>query len=628
MTNYQELIYKTHYARWNGDRRENWLETTSRYNDFFEKKIKYVGEERWHEYILAIEDIDTMQVMPSMRALWTAGKPLEISNIAGYNCAYLSFEKPRDFAEHLYILMNGAGSGYTVERQYISKLPTIPDEVAESSDVIIVEDSKLGWANATADYFELLYEGQIPTVDYSFIRPKGAILKTFGGRASGKEPLVELFTFAKELFINAAGRKLNSIEVNDIACFIANVVVSGGVRRSSCISLSNLSDRRMANAKTGEFWLKYPYRAMANNSTVYTEKPEMTIFTEEWLTLMKSGTGERGIVNRKAMHNKMKELLREVKGGEGTNPCGEITLHRKQFCNLSEVVIRPTDNIITLARKVRSATILGILQSTLTDFTFINNEWEKNAKEERLLGVSLTGLRDHYILSKNTNESKLMLASMKIVALSTATEWAMALKINVPKAITTVKPSGTVSQLVGCSSGLHTAYSRFYIRRLRVSRTDPICQLLIDSKVPYFPENGYSLTNATTYVFEFPMMSAPSAVLAEETTAIEQLEYWQMLTTHWTDHNASCTIYVKDEEWLDVGAWVYKNFDTIIGLSFLSINNHVYKLAPYEKITEKEYYKLSDGFPEIDFDDLSKYEKSDNTEGAKMLACVGGSCEI
>jgi ribonucleoside-diphosphate reductase alpha chain len=564
-----------------------------------------------------------------MRALWTAGEALNVSNIAGYNCAYLTFEKPRDFAEHLYILMNGTGSGYSVERQFINKLPRIPETLSEVDETIVFEDSKLGWAEGIEKYFDSLYAGKIPKYDLSKIRAKGTILKTFGGRASGPEPLRELLEFTKETFIQARGKKLSSIEVNDIACFIANIVVSGGVRRSACISLSNLSDRRMANAKSGEFWKTHMHRSMANNSTAYTELPDIDIFMEEWLTLMRSGSGERGIFNREAAQIQARKFGRRNADKDfGTNPCGEIILRPKQFCNLTEVVVRPEDHLGDLLKKIESAVILGAVQSTLDEYPFLSDEWRKNAEEERLLGVSLTGLRDHPTLQSTSIVAETWLTEMRKAAVSTAKRWSKILKINMATAVTCVKPSGTVSQLVGCSSGLHPAYSKYYIRRIRVAATDPVCTLLMQSGIPYNPEVGQAMESASTYVFDFPMKSAGNSIIADEVNALEQLNYWLMIKENWTEHNPSCTIYVREHEWLAVGSWVYENWDKVTGITFLPLNNHVYQLAPYEKISEDKYNELIAKMPEINFGKLTDLEKEDYTTGAKQYACVGGACEI
>ena len=949
MSPYQEFIYKRTYARWLDDkgRRENWNETVERYADYFRKRVP---EELLEDFMEAINSVYTLDVMPSMRALWTAGVPLELENVSGYNCAYTVVESPRDLAEILYILMCGTGVGFSTERQYINRLPEVPQLLLKSSHPpIVIEDSRRGWAEGYLKFLEsLYYDGIIPQVDYSKIRPKGAKLKTFGGRASGPEPLKQLFDFTEKVFIEAAGRKLNSLEVYDIVCMIASCVVAGGVRRSATLNLSNLSDSRMRRAKEGQFWLENPQRALSNNSVAYTEKPDIGIFMEEWMALMKSGTGERGIVNREALkksarrvgrdpehdfgvnpcftgdmrllthegyrtfeelegkapflvnyngniskgavwcsgeketievklHDKTtfrctpdhvfmledgseceakdlkgkklkpflnqgpylpefvrygfiqgdgclgrlasdKHLGLEVNIGENdddiktlfgikemegreyylqgynetlrelgfssetlperllpstinewslweqrsflrglysangsvlsngritlkstcrpmleqvggllnklgiewyittnkskpvefsngayvcresydlniqkfqsrvlfhnlinfehrykqeklyetiikTNPavrsvkptgkvekvydfhepethwgivegyvvhnCGEIILRPRQFCNLTEVVVRPWDTYGTLAKKVVHAVILGILQSTLTEFNFLSDEWKRNVSEERLLGVSLTGLKDHPILSRATDEASRWLENMRWRARAVAEYWANALGINVPKAVTTVKPSGTVSQLVDSSSGMHPRHARHYIRRVRVATTDPLASFLMSEGVPWKPEVGQTEDDMTTVVFEFPIKAPEGGVFRGEETALEQLEYWKMLKERWTDHNPSQTIYVKEDEWLAVGAWVYENFDIIGGLSFLPYDGGVYQLAPYEEITEEQYEKLLEAMPsKIDWEALAKYEKGDNTQGAREFACVGDRCEI
>lgn len=949
---YQEFIYKRTYSRFLPDegRRERWQETVVRYFRFFADRIMAIDHDLFKEFLAAIKLVENKQVMPSMRALWTAGPALERENIAGYNCAYTVIDSPKAFAEVLYILMNGTGVGFSVERQYVSKLPEVPTALlpSEKCPTIIVEDSKLGWAEAFHMLLEGLYGGIICPVDYSLIRPKGSMLKTFGGRASGPEPLKQLVDFTIKTFKNAQGRKLNSLEVYDIVCMIANTVVVGGVRRSATLSLSNLSDTRMRDAKQGEFWLAHPQRTLSNNSVAYTEKPDASRFMEEWLALMKSGTGERGIINREAMKKACKAIGRDSEYDFGVNPCligstrlltpdgykpikdlvgesliinkdgnvvkskvwcsgekktvklklstrkqiqctpdhrfmtvegeiveakdlkgkqlmpylkkpdndpfyiklgfiqgdgctgrlanndrlgleinlgkkdqevkelfgvpdmegrivyytglnqtlkdlgfssnklperplpetfsswtlkekasflqglysangsvestsgrvqlttsckelayqvrnilaldfgikayitstkprviefpngaydckqsydvnignyegrllfynnigfvqeyktklledylirkaprvsfvesarvakvydftepethwgvaegfivhncGEVVLRPKQFCNLTEVVVRPEDNFIDLKEKVKAATILGVLQSTLTNFTFLDEEWKKNVEEERLLGVSLTGLADHPILSKNSPGAEGWLEALRETAHNTAKEWADALGINIPKAITTVKPSGTVSQLVDASSGLHPRYSPYYIRRVRVNTSDPICKLLMAKNVPCHPEVGQTWEDCNTVVFEFPMKSPEGSVCRKDVSAIEQLEYWKMLKTHWTDHNPDVTIYVKDDEWLEVGAWVFKNWDLIAGISFLPYDGGVYQLAPYEEITKEQYDELVKHFPkDIDLEELSKYEKQDQTQGSREYACVAGACEI
>lgn len=629
MSPYQEFIYKRTYSRWLEEegRREDWEETVNRYYEFFRSRVPVALMEPYRD---AIELVKKLEVMPSMRALWAAGKPLELENVAGYNCAYTVVESPRDFAEILYILMCGTGVGFSTERQYISKLPTVPEDLLQLETVVVtIEDSRLGWAEGFLQYLEYLYSGIIPTVDYSRIRPKGARLKTFGGRASGPEPLKQLFDFTLNIFQKAKGRKLSSIECYDIVCKIASCVVVGGVRRSATLNLSNLTDTRMRRAKEGQFWLDNPQRALSNNSVAYTEKPDIGIFMDEWMNLMKSGTGERGIVNREALKRSVGAIGRDTHHEFGVNPCGEVILRPRQFCNLTEVVIRPDDTLENLLDKVESATILGVLQSTLTDFNFLSEEWRRNVEEERLLGVSLTGLKDHPVLSRVSQQATAWLSTLRWRAKAVAEYWARALGVNVPKAVTTVKPSGTVSQLVDSSSGIHPRYARYYLRRVRVARMDPLARFLEDVGIPMHPEVGQTWSNCTTVVFEFPVKAPEGAVLRGEESAVEQLEYWKMLKQYWTDHNPSQTIYVKEHEWLDVGAWVYRNFDIIGGLSFLSYDGGVYELAPYEEITEEEYLKFLDQLPdEIPWKDLNRYESEDNTQGSREFACTGDKCEL
>lgn len=629
-TLYQQFIYKRTYARWDNEkqRRENWLETVHRYWRFFRRKVPV---DLLTDFMNAVTAVENLEVMPSMRALWTAGKPLELENIAGYNCAYTTVESPKDFAEIMYILMCGTGVGFSVERQYINKLPEVPKKLREgwgSEPQLVVKDSRKGWAFAYYKLLSDLYVGYIPMMCYSEIRPKGAPLKTFGGRASGPEPLKQLVDFTIETFKKARGRKLNSLECYDLVTMIANVVIAGGVRRSATISLSNLSDQRMKHAKDGQFWIDNPQRSLSNNSVAYTEKPDINAFMEEWSNLMKSGSGERGIVNRVSLQESAKTCHREHLEHLGVNPCGEIILRPKQFCNLTEVVLRPTDTYSDFMTKIEYATILGVLQSTLTDFNFLSDEWKKNCEEERLLGVSLTGLKDHPVLSEVTSDSKSWLYDGKCRAKAVAEYWANALGINVPKAVTTVKPSGTVSQLVNTSSGMHERYAPYYIRRVRVATTDPLAGFLMDKGVPWNPEVGQTIDDMTTVVFEFPE-KAPNKVIKEQ-SALEQLEYWKMIKTYWTDHNPSVTIYVKPEEWLEVGAWVYKHFDIIGGLSFLPKDTGVYQLAPYEEITEEEYLKKKAHLDNLDisWEDLDLFERGDTTEGSREWACSGDRCEI
>jgi len=610
MNSYQQFIYLRTYSRWLAaqGRRETWKETVQRYTNFFN-----VPE--------AFQFIYNFEVMPSMRALWAAGYALERDNIAGYNCGYLPIDSIKAFAELLYILMNGTGVGFSVERQIITKLPEIASTFKNIDTTLVIADSKQGWAEGYYQYLKLLFEGYIPNVDFSQIRAEGERLKTFGGRASGPTPLIQLFKFTLVKFKEAQGRKLTSIECHDICCLIAECVVVGGVRRSACISLSNLSDTRMRHAKDGEFWHKYPFRSIANNSVVYTEKPSSVIFMEEWLSLMKSGSGERGIVNRSALQRSRGEKLLY-----GINPCGEVILRPREFCNLTEVIVRAGDTSAVLKKKVSIATKLGVLQSQLTKFNFIDAAWSKNCIEERLLGVSLTGVCDHAILGKVSEEAQDLLKTLKQIAQETAAFEAARLNINVPKAVTCIKPSGTVSQLTDASAGLHPRFAAYYIRRVRVNVNDPLAKMLIDQGIGAAPEVGQSLDNASTLVFSFPIKSPTSSILRNEKTALDQLAHWKMYKEYWCDHNPSSTIYIKEDEWFEVGNWVYTNFDMIGGLAFLPYAGGVYALAPYEEITEEEYYLLAAFTPTIDFTKLSLFETTDHTTGAQERGCSGNTC--
>ena len=624
---YEEFIYKRTYSRYldKEGRRERWSETVRRYADFFKSKLTENCPP--DEFDKAIEAIYNFKVMPSMRALWSAGPALEKENIAAYNCAYIAIDSFACFPEILYILMNGTGVGFSVERQYVSKLPEIP-QLTETDSLVHVADSKQGWAKAFKHLLGFLTDGEIPKYDLSKLRPKGARLKTFGGRSSGPEPLKQLFDFTIQLFKQAQGRKLNSLECHDLACQIANCVVVGGVRRSACISLSNLSDTRMRHAKDGEFYKLHKQRSLANNSVAYVEKPEMSIFMEEWLALMRNGNGERGIVNREGLRKSAEKLGRNITYEFGLNPCAEVVLRPQEFCNLTEVVVRYGDTLEDLKEKVKYATILGKVQSTLVDFGFIRDKWKHNCEEERLLGVSLTGVADHEVLQKESEEAKYYLNEMRKVARETDALWSEYLGVPTSAAITVVKPSGTVSQLVNCASGLHPRYSDYYIRRVRVTKTDPIATMLKNLGVPCNPEVEETWDNHNTLVFEFPVKSEGHSIARNQMTAIEQLDYWKMFKTEWTEHNPSVTIYVKDDEWLDVGAWVYRNWDYIGGISFLPYDGGTYPLAPYEEITKEKYEELVSSFPVINFEELTKYEKEDTTFGATEYACTGGSCEL
>ena len=627
-TPYQDFIYLRTYSRWVDDlnRRETWPETVDRYHKFFEKRVP---ESKTSEFCAACDAIKNLEVMPSMRALWTAGQALQNENIAGYNCAFVAVDNLKVFSEILYVLMNGTGVGFSVERQFVNELPTIPEDIVDSDETVVFADSKLGWAEGFNKIMQGLYSGVAYKYDLSKIRPKGARLKVFGGRASGPDPLKQLIEFTISLAKSAKGRKLNSLECHDLVCMIASIVVVGGVRRSACISLSNLSDDRMRHAKDGHFWEKTPHRMLANNSVCYTEKPDAATFMQEWLSLIRSGSGERGIFNRQSGKFVVSKIGRREAGYEwGCNPCSEILLRPNEFCNLSEVVVKDGDDLDSLKKKVRMATILGVMQSTLTKFRFLSRDWKKNCEEERLLGVSLTGLRDHDVLGHVSSQSKLWLQEMKLEAIATAEEWSRALGINMPAAITCVKPSGTVSQLVNSASGLHPRYSPHYIRRVRVSTSDPLCKLLIDQGVKYNPEVGQTLEDCSTMVFDFPVASPEKAVFRDEVNALEQLEYWKMLQEYWCEHKPSVTIYVKDDEWIRVGSWVYDNWNYVSGISFLPHDGGVYQLAPYEEISEDVYNCMLKLFPTLDFTQLQKYEAKDQTMGSREFACSAGACEI
>jgi len=627
-SDYQTFIATSRYARWIEDkgRRETWLETVQRYTDYLcaqpEIKEALTGQD-WED----IEDgILDLAVMPSMRALMTAGVAADRDNTCIYNCSYLPVDHPRAFDEAMFILLCGTGVGFSVERQAIGNLPEIPTVVADSDDVIVVQDSKEGWAKALRKLISLLYTGDVPKWDMSRIRPAGSRLKTFGGRASGAEPLNDLFNFTVAKFKGAAGRKLNSIECHDIMCKIGEVVVVGGVRRSAMISLSNLSDQRMSHAKSGQWWETEPQRALANNSACYTEKPDMETFMREWLALVESKSGERGIFSRVAAEAHVaKNGRRDTGHAWGTNPCSEIILRGNQFCNLTEVVVRESDDLESLKRKVRLATILGTAQATFTHMPYLRPIWTKNTSEERLLGVSLTGIMDHPVLSKNVDSSK-WLAEMKQVAIDTNAEYAEKMGIQQSAAITCVKPSGTVSQLVDSASGIHARHSDYYIRTVRGDNKDPLTQFLKDSGIP--AEADVMKPDSTT-VFSFPTKSPRGAVTRNEMTALEQLELWKTYAEVWCEHKPSVTITVRDHEWMECGNWVYNNFDLCSGISFLPHSDHTYAQAPYQECSELEYKNMKKKMPDkIDWSALSLYEKEDSTSGSQTLACTSGACEI
>ena len=622
-TDYQTFIATSRYARWLEEegRRETWGETVGRYmTNIVSPWLTPTIEKEICDAILSLE------VMPSMRSLMTAGKSSARDNTCMYNCSYLPVDDPKSFDEAMFILLCGTGVGFSVERQSISKLPEVP-QLFESETNIVVKDSKEGWAKSLRQLIALLYSGEIPTWDVSKVRPAGAPLKTFGGRASGPAPLVDLFNFTINTFKKASGRKLSSVECHDIMCKIGEVVVVGGVRRSAMISLSNLSDDRMRSAKSGAWWENNPQRALANNSVSYTEKPDNLSFMKEWMSLVESGSGERGIFNREA--SKKQAALNGRRDADyefGTNPCSEIILRPSQFCNLTECVVRATDTIETLSEKVRLATILGTIQSTYIKFPYLRKQWTTNTAEERLLGVSLTGIMDNPLMTLKNKGLDKTLAHLKKVAVDTNKVWAEVLGIPVAAAISCVKPSGTVSQLVDSASGIHARHSPFYIRTVRGDNKDPLTQFMIDQGIPNEPD---AFKPDQTTVFSFPQKAPVGATCTADMTAIEQLEMWLMYQRNWCEHKPSVTINVKSEEWLEVGAFVYKHFDEMSGVSFLPFNEHTYQQAPYQDCDEETYQEMLDKMPKrIDWSKLSEYENEDNTSGSQTLACSGDSCEI
>ena len=631
-TDYQSFIHISRYARWIEEysRRETWSETVTRYFDYLEKHTKDK-----HNYTLSVEKrkqledaVLNLEIMPSMRALMTAGIALERCHVAAYNCSYLPVDSVRSFDECLYILMCGTGVGFSVERKYTKQLPTVSESLEQSETTIVVGDSKAGWAKGYKELIHLLYSGQIPSWDLSKLRPAGARLKTFGGRSSGPEPLDDLFTFTVNIFKGAAGRKLKSIECHDIMCKIGSVVVVGGVRRSALISLSDLQDQEMALAKSGEWWNNEGQRALANNSVCYKEKPPIGIFMKEWLTLYNSKSGERGIYNRQsAIEKSMENGRRNTEYDFGTNPCSEIILRPYQFCNLTEVVVRADDKIVDLKRKIELATILGTIQSTLTDLKYLRKIWKDNTEEERLLGVSLTGIMDNELLnSSSAGYLSELLSELRQVAVDTNLK--LSEKLNIPQstAITCVKPSGTVSQLVDSASGIHARHSEYYIRTVRGDKKDPLTQFMQAAGVPVEDD---LMQPDSTVVFSFPVKSPKKAVTRNDTTAIEQLNLWLKYQKHWCEHKPSVTITVKEDEWLDVGAWVYENFNDVAGISFLPHSDHTYKQAPYQECSKQEYLSLVKSMPtNINWSLLSEYEVEDNTKGGQELACTADACEI
>jgi ribonucleoside-triphosphate reductase len=624
-TDYQAFIHTSRYAKWlnKENRRENWGETVDRYvTNLVFPKIKD------DETVMAIrEAITNLDVMPSMRAMMSSGEAFDRDNVAGYNCSYLPVDDVRSFDEAMFILLCGTGVGFSVERQYVNELPIVPMNLINLDETIIVADSKEGWAYALRTLITSLYSGVIPLWDVSLVRPAGAKLKTFGGRASGPAPLVDLFNFVVAKFKEAQGEKLTSLQAHDIMCKIGEVVVVGGVRRSAMISLSNLSDDRMRHAKSGAYWESNGQRNLANNSVAYTSKPDSTSFMREWLLLVESGTGERGIFNRQAAKSQAaKNGRRDASYEFGTNPCSEIILRPYQFCNLSEVVIRSTDTEQDLERKVAIATILGTLQSTYTKFPYLRKVWEENTNEERLLGVSLTGIMDNPLTTTANPDLKGLLERLRAVSVEVNAQWAAKLGVAVSTAITAVKPSGTVSQLVNSASGIHARHSEYYIRTVRGAYNDPLTEFMKDQGIPWEP---CAHQPDTTVVFSFPQKSPAQAVLTENTTAIEQLDTWLAYQRHWCEHKPSVTINVLADEWIAVGAYVYENFDEMSGVSFLPYSEHIYQQAPYQQCEQAKYEEFLSLMPKaIDWAKLADYEAEDTTVGSQTFACSGGSCEI
>ena len=628
---YKNFIHISRYARWveEKNRRETWVETVDRYINFMKDHLvlNYGYSPNAKIFDEVKDAILHHRIMPSMRALMTAGPALERDHIAAYNCSFIAVDSLRAFDEAMYVLMNGTGVGFSVESKFVDCLPVISESFNQTATTIVVEDSKLGWAKALKELIALLSQGQIPEWDMSKVRPAGARLKTFGGRASGPGPLGALFTFTVDTFKNAAGRRLKPIEAHDLMCKVGEVVVVGGVRRSALISLSNLDDFEMAKAKSGSWWETQAQRSLANNSAVYNTKPNTAQFLREWRNLYESKSGERGIYNMDSVRKHVESFgRRDASLVSGTNPCGEIILRPNEFCNLTEVVISAEDTREDLMEKVRLATILGTWQSTLTNFKYIRKTWKDNCEEERLLGVSLTGIYGNKITSTAGKALEQLLTDMRLESVRINDNEAKKLNINPSVSITCVKPSGTVSQLVGVSSGIHPWYSEYYIRSVRGSNNDPLTQFLKDSGIPNEPD---VMKPDETTVFYFPQKAPKNATITKDLTAIDHLEMWKIYRTYWTEHNPSVTINVHEDEWLRVGAWVFDNFDSIGGISFLPASEHTYKQAPYQEISKDEYEEWVKKSPSnIQWEMLSIYEKEDGTTGTQELSCVAGECEI
>ena len=626
MDKYQQFIHKSRYARWLSEegRRETWEETVQRYVDFWVNRKQIDSKTAKRLY----DGIHSLKVMPSMRCLMTAGEALDKDNVAGFNCSYLAIDSPRSFDELMYVLMCGTGVGFSVERNFISKLPIIAETFHPTDTTIVVADSKIGWASAFRELIAMLYAGKIPKWDMSKIRPAGARLKTFGGRASGPQPLEDLFRFCVEVFQKAAGRKLTSIECHDVVCKVADIVVVGGVRRSALISLSNLSDNRMAKAKTGAWWEADGHRRLANNSVAYTEKPDFEAFINEMRTLYESRAGERGLFSRVAAQNiAARNGRRDSEQDFGTNPCSEIILRSNQFCNLSEVVVREDDTPETLKEKVELAAIIGTLQATLTDFRYLRNIWSRNTQDEALLGLSMTGIMDNKLLSGQESQEELekTLEMLRDHAIKVNEKWAKKLGIEQSAAITCVKPSGTVSQLVDSASGIHPRFSKHYIRRVRSDKKDPLAVFMEAAGFPVEQD----VMSESSAVYSFPVKSPDSSVVVKDVGAMEQLRLWKTYQNFWCEHKPSITVYYTDDEFLQVAQWIWENFDICSGISLLPVLDHVYQQAPYEEINAETYEELLAAMPKnVNWNDLVYFEQEDNTTGSQELACVGGACEV
>lgn len=622
-----EVVYYISYSRWIEEkgRRETWVETVQRFMDFMKENLKDKLTKR--EYEDVHDAILNQDIVPSMRLFWSSGDAARDSNVTAYNCSFVAPTRFKDFGEIMYISMCGCGVGFSVEEKTVEQLPVIQEQTGKKHPVYVVPDSKEGWADALVKGMEIWFAGEDIHFDFSQIRPQGARLKTMGGRASGPKPLIDLLDFTKEKILSRQGKKLSTLDVHDICCKIGEIVIAGGVRRSAMISLSDLNDMEMRNAKQGQFWNTDPHRVMANNSVVYENKPELVEFMEEWLALIKSGSGERGIFNRGGLQKQLP--ARRIKVSEnyldnmGTNPCGEILLRSRQFCNLTSVVIRAEDDEESLTRKMKLATIVGTYQATLTKFKYLSSEWKKNCEEEALLGVSFTG----YFDNKRVRDPK-MLSKLRDESVKANKKYAARFGINDSTCVTCVKPSGNSSQLLDTASGMHPRYAQHYIRRVRISNTDPILKMLKDQGVPCNPEVGQTEDTATTFVLEFPVAAPKGSVFKDDLTAVELLEHWLMIKQNFTEHNPSATIYVGADEWVDVQKWVYDNWEEVGGLTFLQRSDHVYQLAPYEEIDKAKYTELKEAVKNVDFSKLVYYENTDKTTGAKELACVGGACEL